>query len=537
MSDIPEDIRRQIYFDARFTVQNEIENYLDNPIGRNWKYLACEIGLESREIENIEARPSPAKQVLIRYKQMQPRATLQDFINIAVKMQRMDIVRLIEEAAKDGELYQWQRQDRPRNGEECSYTSSSQRTTTPGTWDCPNMSRRTRGQPGKTLPSKICSCAAPMSPSETCNQKQGYCNASRWQNTSRQNPLTVEQIELQHVSHYQQRPAVTDGPHTLVSVDITQGSSPNTCWVRQNDYNNNVPETRESRSPSVGSSESMPDETQMCHYKNSVPKELPRSQSVPGVHDEPVMQGAACNMLPGRTWPRGQGPNRAKIQERPTVLTNSQDCPKSWPQQTASRRQIEPHREPPPSSYKPPKNAFVQASPSQPKITVFLTYATDELRKKTGVTNLLDNLNKNHFKCTLDMKNKYFKSICEDRVGWLTKQFKKSDYILVCCSPCYTSEAEDTNTGVHSYNDHSLNTRYIASLMMTEHRERRSKYARFIPVVMPGATDMHVPIWMRNTLIYHWPIDWSELFRRMSHIDSRPRQSTPRNAPQILQHS
>ncbi|XP_077986676.1 uncharacterized protein LOC144441040 [Glandiceps talaboti] len=168
------------------------------------------------------------------------------------------------------------------------------------------------------------------------------------------------------------------------------------------------------------------------------------------------------------------------------------------------------------------------------QLSLFLTYASDQIASKTGMRNVYDNFHANGFDVKLDMTRKEFMKLTVDKIGWLDHQFNTSDVILICCSHAYKDEAR-LEVVPSNLNNHSLNTRYIETLMKSEYFHRGCKNYRFIPIVMPGSEDQHVPEWLRNTVIYHWPMDFQKLVNRLKSLTQPPPPSNLGSAPEIVQ--
>ncbi|XP_077994643.1 uncharacterized protein LOC144448324 [Glandiceps talaboti] len=386
---------------------------------------------------------------------------------------------------------------------------------------------------------------------------------------SRQNAVQSGQYNMQRTSQSAVCPIALsscDEPRTLLSIEPPFHEYTSRCTTSCRQFNdrqapvgaqtegkasscNSSPQIeRRERSPSTGSStssQSAPSEL-MHQHQGGHPKNLTRSIS-DSICDESSLAESQASLLQRGTWPRDRPPPQGVHSHHTSEMPDDRyrDPPEQRSQHVQNRHNVPANRavqrQPPspmcdqrsrhpvscynnvPSQLQPDglHSVAVPRGVARANTKVFLTYSSDQINSKNGVRNLLENLTLNGFDVKLDMKRKEFPKVTEDRVGWLNHQFQTCDFILVCCSAAYEVEAkmEVVPTNV---NDHSLNTRYITTLMHTEYREQGSRYYRIIPVVMPGYTDRCVPLWLRNTIIYHWPQDFQPLMGRLTHSHRLP---------------
>ncbi len=96
--------------------------------------------------------------------------------------------------------------------------------------------------------------------------------------------------------------------------------------------------------------------------------------------------------------------------------------------------------------------------------------------------------------------------------------------MLVCISPQYKEDADASqlkDQDLSSINSiqadpHRRRTRYLHRQMQAEYTDNCCKNKRFRPVIFPGALVGHLPTWLKNTTVYHWPNHWEDLCFNLS---------------------
>ncbi|XP_070570911.1 uncharacterized protein [Ptychodera flava] len=535
MSGTLESVLQRCFHDIRFCVQDKLADCFDPPICNHWKHLACECGLSNDSILNIEARHHgirPTHNVFWHWKQRCPSASVQDFVTVAEKLERYDAIQVLIKAHQEGTLFQ------------VVDVSHSEFTSNTGIASQNLIARGVAPNTLKNHSDYANSCPVHQSP-ELITQSP-----------------TCSQIVIRHqlpdapadVSHLV-RLRDDDSPRTLLGED-TNGYQ----------TGSHMPASRREGAPPVHhQSMSIPAEGQSVYSqpRHSEQRNLQRTlseQTASSLDQCEHLQksGSAHGTWPKRghtpakqtreTWPTGRGAQYCPLSTGPWV--EGQNVNGSLPGVGMATRQGSiPNQQPLRSTIGSTQPSIVSSYPTdcnlkevrsiprsvpQARPTVFLTYASDQKKSSTGLKNLLENLTGNGFRVYLDMKRSSFRKMGEDRVGWLTEQFESSDFILVCCSPKYIEEAKLIDVP-DDVNDSSLNTRYIATLMQTKHRENGSRYDRFIPVLMDDSSFTDVPIWLRNTVIYHWPKDYQQLLGRLSYVSRRIQRQNTGSVPTIVQ--
>ncbi|XP_033751524.1 uncharacterized protein LOC117335557 [Pecten maximus] len=150
-------------------------------------------------------------------------------------------------------------------------------------------------------------------------------------------------------------------------------------------------------------------------------------------------------------------------------------------------------------------------------IKVFVTYSNDSKRHIQRVLNLCRCLEKNGFTCCMDVyDHKMIDSI--DKIEWCNQRFSEADFVLVCVSPNYLTEA----TCVVENNESALHTAYIYQLMESEIQNGGADIeTRFIPVMFDGARPEDIPKVMHHRLCYLWPKQYRDLLWYLTKPETR----------------
>lgn len=104
--------------------------------------------------------------------------------------------------------------------------------------------------------------------------------------------------------------------------------------------------------------------------------------------------------------------------------------------------------------------------------------------------------------------------------------FLQADFILICVSETYINETERGQSEVtESTSDKQLHTDYIYQLMVMEYNQI-GRNRRFIPVMLDGTTEEHIPSWLQSTLVYKWPLHFRDLLWFLTKPETRIKAKT-----------
>jgi len=144
------------------------------------------------------------------------------------------------------------------------------------------------------------------------------------------------------------------------------------------------------------------------------------------------------------------------------------------------------------------------------EIKVFISYSHDSADHKQLVLEFANELREWGIDAIIDQ---YYESSppSEGWQKWMDRQIAESNFVIVVCSEIYYrrvsgEEEEGKGRGVkwestllylHIYNSDSLNK-------------------RFIPVLLPGGTEKHIPIPLQSTTHYRYPESFENLYRQLT---------------------
>ncbi|OWF47967.1 uncharacterized protein LOC110453712 [Mizuhopecten yessoensis] len=149
-------------------------------------------------------------------------------------------------------------------------------------------------------------------------------------------------------------------------------------------------------------------------------------------------------------------------------------------------------------------------------IKVFVTYSNDSKRHIQRVLNLCRCMEKNGFTCCMDVYDHKMDS--HNKLGWVNQRFSEADFVLVCVSPNYLTEA----TCMAENNESALHTAYVYQLMESEIQNGGAEIeTRFIPIMFDGSRPEDIPKLMHHRLSYHWPKQYRDLLWYLTKPETR----------------
>lgn len=137
---------------------------------------------------------------------------------------------------------------------------------------------------------------------------------------------------------------------------------------------------------------------------------------------------------------------------------------------------------------------------------LFITYSMDTAKEMFPFVKFLTDQG---FNPAIDMFDNPVRRM--DITKWMDSFLNdKSVLIIVVVSPKYKEDVEGDGD-----DEHGLHTKYIHNQIQSEFIQQKCLNFRLVPVLFPNATKQHVPKWLHNTSIYHWPRDVQDLLLRL----------------------
>ncbi|XP_030211871.1 uncharacterized protein LOC115543599 [Gadus morhua] len=157
-------------------------------------------------------------------------------------------------------------------------------------------------------------------------------------------------------------------------------------------------------------------------------------------------------------------------------------------------------------AYSDPNERRKTISPPDECRNIFITFSVDSATQMVPFAEFLTNQG---FRPAIDIFDNPIRRM--DINKWMDSYLKDpSVLIIIAISSGYKAAIERTGM-----DRHSLHTKYIYSMMQNEFIQQGSLNYRFVPVLLPLATQSHVPGWLQNTHVYRWPQDKENLLLRL----------------------
>lgn len=166
----------------------------------------------------------------------------------------------------------------------------------------------------------------------------------------------------------------------------------------------------------------------------------------------------------------------------------------------------------------PPETASTGTSvPVSPAPLVFISYSQESTEHNDAVRDLADKLRSEGVDAWID---RYVTSPPEGWPAWMRHQLVNANYVLLICTATYrrrftgdrTARPTDAGKGV------TWEALIASQLLYAD----RSQNHRFIPVMLPGATPMDIPVELQASTPYQLPEQYEELYRRIIGETSSP---------------
>ncbi|XP_041128161.1 uncharacterized protein LOC121327902 [Polyodon spathula] len=149
---------------------------------------------------------------------------------------------------------------------------------------------------------------------------------------------------------------------------------------------------------------------------------------------------------------------------------------------------------------------------------VFVTYEADSEMHVREILHFVSLLRGNGFDTHIDQFEQQYRSI--SKIDFMEKYISEKDYlIIIVISPKYYETVKPCQYNNIKNDESALHTVYIYKQLQNEYIQNGSKNFRFIPVLFPGAKRSHVPSWLQNTHVYHWPQDMQDILLRLMRVE------------------
>jgi len=155
--------------------------------------------------------------------------------------------------------------------------------------------------------------------------------------------------------------------------------------------------------------------------------------------------------------------------------------------------------------------------PSSPAPWVFISYSQESTEHNDAVRALADKLRSEGVDAWID---RYVTSPPEGWPAWMRHQLVNAKYVLLICTATYRRRfTGDRNASPTDVGKGVAWEALIASQLLYGDR---SQNHRFIPVMLPGATPIDIPVELQASTPYQLPEQYEELYRRIIGETSSP---------------
>ncbi|XP_050409080.1 uncharacterized protein LOC126824021 isoform X2 [Patella vulgata] len=156
---------------------------------------------------------------------------------------------------------------------------------------------------------------------------------------------------------------------------------------------------------------------------------------------------------------------------------------------------------------------------------VLVTFAYDSDKHMQRVLSLCNCIEKNGFKCCVDIYNRNHKSGKNgksEKLAFYKEKFEEADFILVCPSKKYHKDTCDDSRSKDSSSSDGLHTKFIYDMMYREFIQNGNNNKRFVPVILEGTSHDDLPRWLLNqTVKYTWPSQYKDLLWMLTRPEER----------------
>ncbi|XP_034756896.1 adapter protein CIKS isoform X2 [Etheostoma cragini] len=260
------------------------------------------------------------------------------------------------------------------------------------------------------------------------------------------------------------------------------------------------------------------------NYPNYVPPQYPAAARMPRPNPMQGSRPRQCACCPPANLPRHY--NDYYHQEPGYPADPCREPQHHQPSWTPTCNRLQ-RRDPAPGSVAPLRdvmhevcvNPSLQAGPGPATKEIRRTISLSEECRKVFITYSMDAAKEiipfakfliaQGFKPAIDIFNNPMQIMAINK--WMDRYLNdKSVLIIVVISPKYKEDVEGDGD-----DEHGLHTKYIHNQIQNEYIQQGCLNFRLVPVVFPNASKIHVPNWLRNTRIYHWPQDTQDLLLRL----------------------